>query len=368
MKKYIYIDTKIKGAILQLISYFQNGVFDKEFIVIFKLYKENKHFLKLLKQNNIKYITFSFYRQFPNVENSIIFYLFNAQSNCRIVAYREAKHIFVTHGESNKLPSIKPILRIYDYVSVAGQAGIERLLEHKIFNKCDLENNKIIKMGNTFIGNLKYNYDISSNTMLYAPTWEGGLKEENYSSITNKIDSFKLLVKYAKQNNIHTIILQPHPNTGHRDKRYLYYLYKGIKYLFKKNIKVLIKPINSSLFKFIFFRFKNYFIENKSYNVKIAFCDVSAIEVQLLDKNIPYYIFFNNAKKSIPNNSLLKSYYKQIGIYNFKLNYFDNKDLYQKIKFYYISYENIRLYDKSYREKINWLIKFINNEQKNPNN
>ena len=363
MKKYIYIDTKIKGAILQLISYFKNNIFDDTFIVIFKLYKENKHFLKLLKQNNIKYITFSFYRQFPNVENSIIFYLFNAQSNCRIVAYREAKHIFVTHGESNKLPSIKPILRIYDYISVGGQAGLDRLLENKIFTKCDIENKKIIKMGNTFIGKINYDYDEKSTTLLYAPTWEGGLKEENYSSIDSNIQNFKLLKDYSQKNNIDTIILQIHPNTGHRNKRFLYYIYKGIKYLLKYNIKVKIKKIDSFFFNLILFKFRNLFITNLNKNIKIAFCDVSAMEVQLLDKNIPYYIFFNNSKKSIPSNPLLKKYYEKIGIFNYKLslNSIDS-DFRNKIKNYYLSYEEDKLKNKSYKEKIEWLVNYINEQ------
>jgi len=360
MQKYIYIDTKIRGAVLQLISYFDDKVFDESFIVIFKLYRTNKRFLKLLKKHNIQVISFSTYRQLQNLKNSIVFYLFNAQSNCRIVAYREAKHIFVTHGESNKIPSVKPILRIYDYVSIGGLAGIDRLLENKIFTKCDVQNHKLIKMGNTFIGNLKFHYNKNSKALLYAPTWEGGIKEENYSSLSLELNSFKLLQKYAEENDIDTIILQIHPNIGHRDKRYLYYLYKGIEYLLQNRIKIFIKDVDSMLFNIIFFRYKKLFIDKDNiFDIKIAFCDVSAIEVQLLEKDIPYYIFFNNIQNSMPTKDILEKYYKNIGIYNFKINDFNN-ELYKQAKSYYLSYENMDLYNKDYKTKIEWLINTIN--------
>jgi len=360
MKKYIYIDTKIRGAILQLISYFENRVFDSEYTVIFKLYKTNRKFLKLLEKHNINYLSFSFYREFPDISNSIVFYLFNAQSNCRVVAYREAKHIFVTHGESNKLPSIKPILRIYDYVTVAGVAGCDRLLEYKIFNQCDLQNSKIIQMGNTFIGKLNFDYDKNSNILLYAPTWEGGVKNENYSSISAGIESFKLLKTYVEKNSIDTILIQIHPNTGHRDKRYLSYVYKGIKYLLNHNIKILIKEVNSLLFKITFFKLKKYFVTNQEFGIKVAFCDVSALEVQLLDKNIPYYIFINDTQKSMPNNRELEEYYNIVGVMNYKLsNKSIDENYRRKIKKYYINYEDSMLETKSYREKIDWLIDYI---------
>ncbi|MDP4360951.1 hypothetical protein QR510_30430, partial [Escherichia coli] len=76
--------------------------------------------------------------------SKIVFYLFNAQSNCRIVANRNLIHVFVTHGESHKLASVKPIIRIYDYVVTSGDVGIDRYLKSGIFTPFDIRNGKVI--------------------------------------------------------------------------------------------------------------------------------------------------------------------------------------------------------------------------------
>ncbi len=362
INKFIYLDSKISGALKQLIDYFNTNIFIKEdTIVIIKLYEENHFFFKELIKNNIQFIKVKQYSDLPSLKNSIIFYLFNAQSNCRLVAYREAKHIFVTHGESNKVSSIKPILRIYDYVIVAGDIGILRLLSSNIFTQCDRDNSKIIKMGNTFIGEASYNHDSNSDTILYAPTWEGGIKEENYSSINNNLDSFKFISQYAKKFKIRTIIVQPHPNSGHRNLKYLFYLFQGIKYL-QKNFEVKITHWESNYKQKIAlsFLFKKY--SQRIENISYAFCDISAMEVQLLDKNIPTFVFFNETKVILPNNKLLKEYYKNIGIYNFESKLLVDKKLQEKIKNLYICYEKDFLEKSNKITALNWLCKKVLND------
>jgi len=154
---YLYLDTKIYGTIKIIVSYYQNGVFNKDVKILFKLYKENKSFLKLLKKERIDVIIIKKWNDIPDLKNRKIYYMFNAQSNCRMVAYREATHIFIGHGESNKLSSAKPIFRIYDYIYVSGKASIDRFLQNGIFNRCDV-NDKIVKVGNKYIGNAYYRF------------------------------------------------------------------------------------------------------------------------------------------------------------------------------------------------------------------
>lgn len=360
----IYLDTKIQGALYQLLGYYEQGIFDKKRItVIWKKYKENKNFSKIFSQKNISNIAIKRYKDLPSFENKIILYLFNAQSNCRMVAYREAIHVFVTHGESNKLSSAKPITRIYDYVVVAGQAGIDRFIKQKIFTLCDVENNKIVKMGNTFIGNNRYEKNDKSKTILYAPTWEGGVQEENYSSITADLDSFKVIASYCKENSIENIIIQAHPNTGHRDKRYLYYLLKGIIYLNRNGYSITISQYPLAIPKVIKKSIMRY--NNVSANtIKIAFCDISAMEVQLLYKNVPYYIFIARLKNLIPFNNLLKKYYNTIDIGNYKNNLLSYNNIFNEVKDYYISYE-IGLAQYSYKQRMDWLESHILNISKN---
>ncbi len=368
MYKYIiYLDTKIMGALYQTIKYFKQGIFGKETLIVYKKYKEiDKKFQKELKKENINFQPFSQYKDIPSLDGKIIFYLFNAQSNCRIVANRNATHIFVTHGESNKISSVKPIIKIYDHVIVSGNLGIDRYLENKLFYADDLKRHKIIKMGTTFIGSANYNYNEQEKTILYAPTWEGGIVEENYSSINKNNNSFKVLDEYSKVNNIEQIIIQPHPNTGHRDKKFNLYLIKGIKYLLSLGYKVTI--VNFNIHWFLKLKLKqtpNFSFSSDTFMVSKAFVDVSAMEVQLIANDIPTYVFFINLNNSMPLNSLLKNHYTKCGIYNFKLNKYD--EIYKGIKDYYISYENHELKSVALNKRLEWLKKnlfIIKNKRK----
>ncbi len=334
---YIYLDSKIKGTYDIVLSYFKNSVFDKEQVTILhRVYKVNTKWTNIFYKERIKVLNIKRWKDLPSLANTTIFYMFNAQSNCRMVSYREATHIFIGHGESNKLASAKPIFRIYDYIAVAGSASIDRFLFQKIFTQCDVENEKFLKVGNKFIGEAPYRYVLNEKTLLYAPTWEGGIEEENYSSLTSSLESFYLIIKYMKKYEYKKIIIQPHPNTGHRDKKYIQYLLAGIELLKNVGFEVYLRPIKLPWISKM--RFKGSFLDS-SYqeNVSVAFCDVSAMEIQLLDKEIPTFVFFTNTTNLVPDNMLTKEYYAIVGIKNYssKLEVV-KKEFLLKMKNYYI--------------------------------
>ncbi len=366
----IYIDNKIKGAIKQLINYFIEGVFDKKNTkVIFKYYKESFEFYKKeLEKHSISYI---YYKNINSLDLSgykVIFYLFNAQSNCRIVNFRDAKHIFVTHGESNKLASIKPIIRIYDYIVCAGDAGIHRYIENGIFTHYDAQTNRIIKLGDTFIGKSRYKKaeDKKNSYLLYAPTWEGGIVSESYSSLSADLNSFKIIKEFAKANDIENIVIQAHPNTGHRDKKFNEYLENGIKLLKDNFLKV--ESVNTKIDKKNFFttflkKEKDININEKTYPIYRAFIDVSAMETQLLNENIDTNIFINNMQNAIVKNQLLEKYYETISIKELDkkpkvVNYLEN------IKDYYIGYSFEKLKDMTKNQRVEWLVEFTKEKRK----
>jgi hypothetical protein len=334
---YIYIDSKIDGTFAMLIQYFEDGIFDKNrYTVLLKYYKTSKKHKKLLEKNYIRCTSIHRWSDLPDLTSQTIFYLFNAQSNCRLVSYREAKHIFIGHGESNKLASAKPIFRIYDYIAVAGDASIDRFLEQEIFNECDVQHGKFLKVGAQFIGKAKYHYDEHIKTILYAPTWEGGIEEENYSSITRSLKSFHFISKYMKKYAYTSIVIQPHPNIGHRDKTYISTLIKGILFLKKEGFFVSLRPIKTSLFYNLVLKFIAPMNKEEDVAISQAFCDVSAMEIQLLNKGIPTFVFFNDTKNLLPDKVLTDKYYKNIGIYNFKSTLVIDKDLLKQVKKYYI--------------------------------
>ena len=359
----IYLDNKIKGAIKQLVRYFIDGVFDKnKTVVVFKYYQKSYLFYKReLEKNNIKYQCFVSINKLDLSQYRVVFYLFNAQSNCRALTFRNAKHIFVTHGESNKLASIKPIIRIYDYIVCAGNIGVSRYLENEIFTTYDIETHRIIKMGNTFIGEHIYKSSLNKENayILYAPTWEGGVPSEQYSSLSADLSSFKLIAKYAKEENINNIVLQPHPNTGHRDKRYKKYLKDGIAYL-RQNALIVELINNQSDNSFIskFFAKKH----KDSYLIYRAFVDISAMEIQLLDSNISMNIFINSTQNAIIDHTVLNEYYDKIKISN-NQTHVQTAQI-SPIKDLYISYSFDELKNMSKMQRVDWLVDFVNRPNK----
>ena len=366
---YIYIDTKILGAIQQLLSYFQSDVFSSDacIAVYVKYYKENSEVIsRIFDDNNIPYSFIKRYSDISFEDSKVVFYLFNAQSNCRMVAFRNVSHVFITHGESNKKSSVKPITRIYDHVATSGQIGIDRYLKAGIFSKHDIEDNRVIKFGNTFVGQNNYHYDRDSHTLLYAPTWEGGVPDENFSSIAK--DTHKILLEVIKDKKIKKLVIQIHPNLGHRDKSYKVTFEKLLMKLIKQGVNVsVVKKTVSMRDRIKAFRkgFK-YISSSKTANVSHAITDISAMEVQLLVKNIPTSVLANKHRYNelvIPNKMNL--YYSNTMVY------LDDK--YSKsIRFY--NPENILSYIESYQEdslkelsfsrRVEWLCEYVEKEKK----
>lgn len=354
---YLYLDSKIIGTAKQIISFFEYGIFStQKTIVLIKKYKHNssKKIAKIFKKNQINYC-FIKTNDIDNLEKGIVFYPFNAQSNCRAVANRNLIHIFITHGESNKVASVKPILRIYDYIITAGQAGIDRLLSNNIFTQNDVDMGRIIRMGDTFIGRTGLSpKGQGKQAIFYAPTWEGGTESENYSSLSYVNQISDILITTSKKMNINDIVIKPHPNTGHRLKKYINYLIILIKILNKHQINTIIYLPHFKISFYQKWKLKgsNICLKNslKEYSAEIAFCDISAIETQLLNENTIYHIFI---KKNHINNHLFqnnKFYFENIVFKLTETKYLKKLQLtdYQNLKRYMIdnSLEKINTYQR----------------------
>ncbi len=360
---YIYIDTKIQGAIDQLLSYFQSNVFNaNSCIAIYaKYYKENyKVISKLFENHNIRYKFIKKYSDISFEDNKVVFYLFNAQSNCRMVAFRNVSHVFITHGESNKKSSVKPIVRIYDHVITSGQVGIDRYLKAGLFTESDIKDNRVIRLGSTFVGQNNYFYEKESRTLLYAPTWEGGVPDENFSSISDRIKD--LLAKVIRNNSIEKVIIQKHPNLGHRDKSYISALNNIILILVQSGIKVSIISSKASLkekLKALHVGFK-YISPNERTNVSHAITDISAMEVQLLVKNIPTMVVANEHRyKELIIPKIMKTYYLGSMFYldgNSNQMTFNSPE---SISSYVESYHEEFLENLSFEKRIEWLCEYV---------
>jgi len=361
---YLYIDTKILGAVHQLISYFQSDVFDnKSCIAVYvKYYKENFEIIsKMFKRKGIPYRFIKKYSDISFEDGKTVFYLFNAQSNCRMAAFRNVSHVFITHGESNKKSSVKPITRIYDHVITSGQVGIDRYLKSGIFNEFDVANGRVIRLGNTFVGQNNYSYDKNSRTLVYAPTWEGGVADENFSSITENIE--ELLLNIIDEQEIKELIIQIHPNLGHRDNNYKKYFTELLAKLSKQDINLRIVKNRVSLFEKIQAWHVGYKYISSSKDVKVshAIADISAMEVQFLVKNIPTVVL---AKRSLYNELVIpnrmKKYYSNALVYldeDYEKKFFFHSPKY--ILPYIESYQEKSLKDLSFSRRVEWLCEYV---------
>lgn len=365
---YIYIDTKILGAIKQLLSYFQSDIFNPNacISVYVKYYKENSKVIsEMFDENGIRYKFIKKHSDISFEDGKVVFYLFNAQSNCRMVAFRNVSHVFITHGESNKKSSVKPITRIYDHVVTSGQVGVDRYLKSGVFTEFDIVDNRVIRLGNTFVGQNNYCYDKNSRTLVYAPTWEGGVADENFSSITDHVD--KLLLKVIRQQKIESLIIQTHPNLGHRDKSYEISLNKLLVKLIKQRVKVfVVKNKTSSLQKIQALRtgFK-YITSNKTINVSHAIADISAMEVQFLVKGIPTVVLANRSLYNelvIP--SKMKRYYAETIVYledgfNGPISFINPNTIINYIE----SYHESSLEYLDFDQRVRWLCNYVYEEK-----
>lgn len=316
----LYLDSKILGTARQLVTYFDQEVFDKNNTIIYlKSYKETRRaYSQIFRKKGIAY-RFMKPKELDALKDQIIFYAFNAQSNCRLVANRNLKHVFVTHGESNKVSSIKPIIRIYDHVVMAGELSLERYYKSGLFDEHDYETGRLILMGDTFLGRTGFNLNKQGEPVLfYAPTWEGGLPAENYSSLQNTELVIESITQLAKRLGLNTIVVKPHPNTGHRLKDYLRVLTTLLCTLSRFGLQVYLYPNNISIKWLNVLKLKRNRVKIltnlQNYYAQFALVDISAMESQCINENIEYDIFYSEKFLRQDMPELYFKYYENMKI------------------------------------------------------
>jgi CDP-glycerol glycerophosphotransferase (TagB/SpsB family) len=143
----------------------------------------------------------------------LIFYTSNANKNAHCFRRFEYKHIFINHGESDKVVNQNKVLRSYDKLFLAGEIAKNRLDEAGL----EIDESKIKFVGRPQLEgilNIKESGDEigleEPIVLLYAPTWEGFSSNANYCSITPWIvEQIEEVLKIGI-----TVIFKPHPYTG----------------------------------------------------------------------------------------------------------------------------------------------------------
>jgi len=147
----------------------------------------------------------------------IVLYVNQNSRNFQMFRYGRMWHVFINHGESDKVYMTTNQFKAYDYSLVAGDAAIERL-RHKLWN-FDMKR-RAIPIGRPQADHLEgaAPFEADDRTVvLYAPTWEGDRQSAAYGSIASHgVD----LVSALLATGTHRVIYRPHPRSGVTDPAY----------------------------------------------------------------------------------------------------------------------------------------------------
>ena len=147
----------------------------------------------------------------------IVFYVNQNTKNFQMFRYGRMWHVFINHGESDKMYMTTNQFKSYDKSLVAGDAARERLAR-KLWD-FDVDR-KTISIGRPqadhFAGELPYPAD-DRTVVLYAPTWEGDRASAAYGSIASHGVT---LVNALLATGTHRVLYRPHPRSGVADPAY----------------------------------------------------------------------------------------------------------------------------------------------------
>ena len=135
-----------------------------------------------------------------------LIYVNNSYQNFQTLAYQQAAHIHVNHGESDKISMVSNQAKAYDKVFVAGAAAKDRYLAAVAW----LEEKNLVPVGRPQLDldTTPILEESTLKTITYAPTWEGEDEANNYTSMD--CYGIEIINAAIKQRNCR-VIYKPHP-------------------------------------------------------------------------------------------------------------------------------------------------------------
>jgi hypothetical protein len=147
----------------------------------------------------------------------VVLYVNQNTRNFQMFRYGRRWHVFINHGESDKMYMTTNQYKAYDYAFIAGDAARERL--GRVLWDYDLDTRTIAigrPQADHYSGVLPYTPD-GRTAVLYAPTWEGDRPSAHYGSIRTHGEA---LVAALLATGRHRVIYRPHPRSGVVDPEY----------------------------------------------------------------------------------------------------------------------------------------------------
>jgi len=121
------------------------------------------------------------------------------------VRYIDRTHVHLNHGDSDKPASYHPIFAMFDYDFVAGPAAIERFTRHGVH----MPEEKFVVVGRPQVAGIT-DTNIQPlpdrRSVLYAPTWQSGMREMSLSSLEHGERIVRTLLDAGVR-----VIFRPHP-------------------------------------------------------------------------------------------------------------------------------------------------------------
>ncbi|MEJ6555201.1 hypothetical protein PQI51_09250 [Microbacterium esteraromaticum] len=147
----------------------------------------------------------------------IVLYVNQNTRNFQMFRYGRRLHVFINHGESDKVYMTSNQYKAYDHALIAGEAARDRLADALWDYDVDTRTTMIGRpQADHFEGDPPFEPD-ERTVVLYAPTWEGDRESMAYGSVrTHGVALVEALVATGR----HRVIYRPHPRTGVIDDAY----------------------------------------------------------------------------------------------------------------------------------------------------
>ncbi|MFF5772450.1 hypothetical protein ACFY8V_17735 [Streptomyces californicus] len=143
----------------------------------------------------------------------VALYAANVGKNIHMLRVPTMKHVFIGHGDSDKLASVNPYSKVYDEVWTAGRAGRDRYALADV----GVRDDDIVEVGRPQLAGIRTGSGSLAHpipTVLYAPTWEGW--DDNPGNTSLLLAGENIVRTLLNSEQPVRLLYKPHPFTGTR--------------------------------------------------------------------------------------------------------------------------------------------------------
>ncbi|WP_328347969.1 CDP-glycerol glycerophosphotransferase family protein [Streptomyces violaceus] len=145
----------------------------------------------------------------------VALYAANVGKNIHLLRVPTIKHVFIGHGDSDKLASVNPYSKVYDEVWTAGRAGRDRYAIADV----GVRDEDIVEVGRPQLAPIQTWQGVPEGripTVLYAPTWEGWDGNPGNTSVV--LAGENIVEQLVQADPPVRVLYKPHPFTGNVSK------------------------------------------------------------------------------------------------------------------------------------------------------